>query len=256
MSESVHLRLAGVTRLGVDSPRGPRDVFLFDPHRLALPCWALALEGREPAALLTLDRHFDLVVPEDPAAIPGREAGLRAIDEHARWSLDVRNFDHIVAACEAGLLGELYAVARAWPREAKQLDVYRDRHGAEHRVARTPTIDRLAEGWGTASESEDAARLRAWVGAKRPLILDVDLDCFTTPSDADPMTIVPWPEPLIREFLLPPESERFWDEVLGATVTITIAREPYHTGGVIAGDRLFEAFARVFFGELLRVDLP
>lgn len=258
MSDPNHLKLAGVTKLEVASTRGVKDVYLFDPHRLALPCWWLALErAPSPAALLTLDRHFDLVVPRTPEAVPDRSQGLRAIDEHARWSLDVRNFDHVLAAVEAGLFDELFVVARAWPRETgEKREAYEDRRGTRHRIHAAVTIDRVSEGWRTPNAAPAARALAERIDQGHGLVLDVDVDCFTTPSDADPTAIVPWPEALIREFLLPPESETFWNEVLAATKAITIAREPYHTGGVLAGNRLFESFAKVFFGELLGAELP
>ena len=88
------------------------------------------------------------------------------------------------------------------------------------------------------------------------VLLDVDLDCFTTPSDADPNTLVPWPRELIREFLMPADSERFWDAVLEKTRALTLAREPYHSGGMVAAGRLFEDLCHVLFKDLLKTDLP
>lgn len=253
-TDPLHLRLAGVTTLSVAGQRGPRTVYLFDPHRLALPCWALTLEeaGVEgPATLVTLDRHFDLVVPRDVQAIPPRSAGLRALDEHARWSLDVRNYDHIVAAMEAGLIGDVVAIARARPRGSLEVEVYRDRHGREHRVHRRATVARASEGWDL--EGDPVRELLARDG---PLLLDLDLDCFTSPSDADPTTILPWPPELIRDFLVGAETKSFWDAVLPRALSLTFAREPHHCGGVLAGDRLFAAAAQSVFGELLGADLP
>jgi len=87
-------------------------------------------------------------------------------------------------------------------------------------------------------------------------VLDFDLDCFTTPSDADPTTIVPWPIDLIREHVMPRGSEAFWESVLSKCVALTFAREPYHCGGLIATGRLFELAAQVVFCELLKADLP
>ena len=78
MAAADHLRLAGVVRLGL-SGRGPKDAFLFDPHRLALPSWTVALGEQRDALLITLDRHLDLVPPASPQAIPDASAGLRAL---------------------------------------------------------------------------------------------------------------------------------------------------------------------------------
>ena len=239
-----HLRLAGITRLELDG-RGPRSAFVFDPHRLALPCWALALEelGRAPATLITFDRHFDLAVPREPSRVPDRSAGVLALDAHARLELDVRNIDHVVAAMEAGLVGDVLAFARASPQGALEVDCHRDSRGREHRIVRAASLERWLDGGGRFPEGDG------------PVLLDVDLDCFTSPSDVDPRAILPWPQALVRDHLLPEGAEGFWKAVLPRTVALTLAREPYHCGGLLAAGRLFEAVAAVLFGELLGAQL-
>lgn len=257
--DASHLRLAGVTTLGLAASRGPKTAYIFDPHRLALPCWAHALEeagSKGPATLVTLDRHFDLVVPRDVAAIPDRAAGLRALDEHARWSLDVRNYDHIVAAMEAGLIGDVVAIARARPQGSWTSPGYRDRRGGDHRFAVSPTVARIAEEWDDHAPSSTGGAVRALLEGDAPIVLDVDLDCFTTSSDADPMTVLPWPEEVIREFLAGKDLQPFWDAVLPRAICLTFAREPHHCGGLLAGGRLFETAARILFSELLDAGLP
>jgi hypothetical protein len=255
MDPSAHLRLAGVTRLAL-AGRGPRDAYLFDPHRLALPCWALALGGRGPALLVTLDRHLDLVPPNDPAGIPDAAAGLRALDEHARWHLDVRNVDHVIAAMEAGLVGDVLALGRARPEGALSASTWTDRRGGVHRIAVAPSVAHVADGFGTPAPSPHAAAAAALLAGEGPVLLDVDLDCFTTPSDADPTTLLPWPGEAIRDYLFPEGAAAFWDAVLPRCVALTLAREPYHVGGVVAAGRLFETAAAVVFEELLGVGTP
>ena len=246
-----HLRLAGVTRLSLGG-RGPKDAFLFDPHRLALPCWALALGEARGALLVTLDRHFDLVPPPKPA--PDASAGLRRLDEYARWELGPRNDDHLLAAMDAGLIGDVIAIARANPRGALADDRYLDRAGRTHRILRFASVDRLCQELAARSDpGRDTAALLAGSG---PALLDVDLDCFTTLSDADPTSVVPWPQALIREFLLPEGSEALWNPLLARCHALTLAREAFHCGGVLAGDRLFAELAPVLFRELLWTDLP
>lgn len=255
VSPPEHLRLAGVTRLSL-AGRGPRDAFLFDPHRLALPCWALALAGRGPALLVTLDRHLDLSPPADPGAVPDAAAGLRALDEHARWSLDVRNIDFVVAAMEAGLVGDVLAIGRARPPGALPGPTWTDRRGTVHRIATAPSLAHVVDGFGSASPSPHAEAAAALLASGGPILLDVDLDCFTTPSDADPTTILPWPAEAIRDFLFPEGAAAFWDAVLPRAVALTLAREPLHCGGVLAAGRLFETAAAVLFGELLGTGSP
>jgi hypothetical protein len=231
--------LAGVTRLSLAGRRGPRQAYLFDPHRLAFPCWWEACHEGPPALLVTLDRHFDLVPPR--AALPSG-ASLRAVDEYTRWELDPLNVDHILAAMDAGLIGDAIAIARASPAGAFTGEDYRG-----HRIARAPTLDRIAN----APVRHPALD---WIAAADRIVLDLDLDCFTSPSDADPTTVLPWPIEVIREFLRP--GDPFWEPLLERCIALTVACEPPHCGGVVAADRLFADLAQVLFVELLGADLP
>lgn len=249
-----HLRLAGVIRLSLAGGRGPTDAYVFDPHRLALPAWACALgEAGGPALLVTLDRHLDTVAPRAPEAVPPREAGLRALDEHARWALDVRNYDHILAAMEAGLVGDALLIARTRPRGAFTGETYVDTRGRAHRLVAVPTVDRAAEAFTSPAPGDAVREVLERAGR---VLLDVDLDCFTSLSDADPTTVLPWPRDVIREFLLPEGSEPFWDAVLEKAAALTLAREPHHCGGLLASGALFRDVAEVLFRELLHAEPP
>lgn len=236
---------AGIIELSI-AGRGPSRAFVFDPHRLALPCWAdVANDG--PALLLTLDRHFDTVTPKDA---PGRGLSPDALDLHARERLDHRNFDHILAAMNAGVLSDAIVIARAKPVGAVTFD------WGTHEVISAATLDLISAEWGTPLATPEGKRAYAAVRRATRIVLDVDLDCFTTPSDADPTTVVPWPIELIRDFVLPRGSDAFWRDVLAKCAGFTFAREPSHCGGLVASGRLFEAASQVLFVELLGSDLP
>lgn len=233
------MAFAGIIELAL-AGRGPRRGYLFDPHRLALPCWAS--HPGAPAVLVTFDRHFDLAAPKHapPATDPV------SLDHYARTALDERNIDHVLAAMEAGLVSDVVAIARAWPEGAERTPTCVSRDGRAHRLFTAPTLERLLD---------DRAALEA-LAAAPATFLDFDLDCFATPSDADPFTLVPWPRALIHDFLFPRGSERFWDLTLARCRALTFAREPNHCGGVVAANRLFEEAAHVVFEDLLGADLP
>lgn len=249
MSEAndVMLRLAGITHLTMSPRVGPKDAFVFEPHRLALPAWAWALrEAPRPALLVTFDRHLDLAAPK---VLPPAGADVLALDAYARRSLDVRNVDHILAAMEAGLVGDAIVIARARPEGCVSGESWVDSRGAAHQLLISPSLDRLLNG----PRADDAVRL---VAEAKSTLLDFDLDCFTTICDADPLSVVPWPLELIREQVLPEGSKELWAAVLAKCAGLTFARESAHCGGLIAGDRLFADAAQVIFKELLGVDLP
>lgn len=211
---------------------------MFDPHRLALPCWALGLQSRPAATLVTLDRHFDLVPPSAPA--PSRADGLRALDEYARWQLDVRNYDHVLAAMEAGLVSDAVVVARFHPKGAFKDRLFVDRRGARHRLESADSFGGLGP---------DALGL---IEGAEEILLDVDLDCFTTPLVEDPTSVEPWPRSRIASFF---EGDA-WKTVLRKARVMTFAREPFHCGGLIAAGALFSDAASVLFEEQLGADLP
>lgn len=233
---------AGIIELTL-SGRGPQRAFVFDPHRLALPCWA-----ETPNALLvTFDRHFDTVPPKNS---PAKGLTVDQLDAHARTQLDPRNFDHVLAAMDCGVITDALIIARAKPVGAHTID------WNEHALVHAPTLDLITAEWGTPHASPEGRRARELVQQAERIILDVDLDCFTTPSDADPTTVVPWSRELIHDFVMPRGSELFWNEVLPKCVNFTFAREPGHCGGLILGGRLFEVASQVLFAELLETDLP
>ncbi len=249
MSEAndVMLRLAGITHLTMESRAGPKDAFVFEPHRLALPSWAWALRERpRPALLVTFDRHLDLAVPK---VLPPEGADVLALDEYARRKLDVRNVDHILAAMEAGLVGDVVVIARARPEGCVSGDRWVDSRGTTHLLLIAPSLDRLINGPRCLEVSELISKAGS-------TLLDFDLDCFTTLCDADPLSVVPWPLELIRDQLLPEGSSTLWAALLGKCVGLTFARESSHCGGMVPGDRLFADAAQVIFKELLGVNVP
>jgi len=236
--------LAHVHRITTRVAGRPCEVFVFDHHRSAFTLWALAAQelGR-PLTLVTLDRHMDLERPALPP--PQLPASAESLDGYARFSLASRNDDHVVAALEAGVIGDVVAIARSHqPPSLAAFTPFVDAAGRSHRCAFArslelagPDLQRLAE------DSEFVA-------------LDVDLDCFTTLSDGHHDEPLPWDAELIDAFLRPPDSEAFWRPVLERTRVITIAREPYHCGGFGRSAALWLSFAEVFFGRLLGVPPP
>ena len=231
----------GVTSLSIQGRWPLRRAFVFDEHRLALPCWGAAVPQGKSAVLVTLDRHFDLVPPKAP---PKPGATVRELEQWALSDADPRNVDHLLAAMEIGLVSDAILIARSRPRGAVEGDRFVDSRGGVHRLITAPIVERVpAEAMAVLAQAEH-------------VILDVDLDCFTTTSDADSTALVPWPAELIRDFLMPPESGVFWEAALSKAVGFTLAREPYHCGGLIATGRLFEVAAKILFVELLGADLP
>ena len=245
---AVTSRLAGVITLTL-SGRGPQVAFVFDPHRLALSCWAVAKGDGPPPLLITLDRHFDLVPPK--VSTP-KGLSVLELDAHARRALDVRNYDHVLAALDAGVISDVISLARTSPVGCFE----GPRWHTAHQVVRARTVDSISADFGTDRASPESRQAFELIATAQRIILDIDVDCFTSSSDADPTTALPWPTQVIRDFLLPRESEAFWGAVLSKCIALTVAKEPNHCGGLVMGGRLFEQVASVVFAELLKTDLP
>ncbi len=247
---------AGITQLSMRSKRWPlKHGFVFEPHRLALPAWSLALKELEPggpAVLVTLDRHFDLVPPRDP---PAPQSDTAQLDEWARKKADLRNVDQVLAACHAGLVTDVIAFGRAKPSGATDVESWSSPNGS-HRLIRASRVANLATDYGLPSAPPPAHSAQTVLQRAARVLLDIDLDCFTTPSDADPTSVVPWAKEQIRDFLLPRGSSAFWNAVLSKCVAVTLAREPAHVGGLMNEASLFLAAAPVIFEELLSADPP
>ncbi len=240
-------RLPHVHRVTTRARGRPLEVFVFDHHRGAFSLWALAAQAQGgPLALVSFDRHFDLERPASPP--PGAASPLEALEGYARLRLSAANDDHVVAAMEAGSIGDAALFARSHaPKEPPfpgRFQPYVDARGRPHfcHVAKGP---------------DDAGpELLAWLERAGPVALDIDLDCFTTLSDGQPDEVVPWDAELIDAYLRPPGSERLWGALLERVAVITLAREPYHCGGFSRGAKLWLAFCEVFFRGVLGVPAP
>mgnify|MGYP002407662226 FL=1 len=222
----------------------PCEVYVFDHHRGAFPLWMLAAQKLGSSlTLVTLDRHIDL---ERPARLlPSGPHTLEALDGFARFSLSSRNDDHLVAAMEAGAIGDAVVIARSHgPKSLDSFKPYLDGQGRAHRCAFAKTVD---------LSGDDA---RALIDESSAIALDIDLDCFTTYSDGHHDEVLTWDLELIDAFLRPPDAEGFWTPVLERTRLVTLAREPYHCGGFGRSAALWPAFAEAFFCRLLGVPAP
>ncbi len=238
------LALADVHRVTTRVAGRPVEVFVFDHHRTAFTVWcdAAARLGK-PLRLVTLDRHMDLGVPA--ALAPDHRSPLEELDGFARHRLAPSNDDHIVAAMEAGAISDALVIARSHrPPDLGRFQPFRDRRGVAHPTAFADTVDALSP------------EQLALVQQGGELVLDVDLDCFTTMSDGHLDEVLTWDREQIEGFLLPPDSAPFWSAVLAQTRIVTLAREPYHCGGFGRGAKLWLDFAEVFFSQLLGVPPP
>lgn len=238
------LALADVHRLTTEVRGRPLEAYLFDHHRSAFAVWChTAATLGAPLTLVTLDRHMDLGTPA--AAPPDHRAPLAELDQFARHRLAPANDDHVVAALEAGALADVVVVARSHaPPSLDRFRPYRDARGGTHRFAfaRAP-----------AALGPEAFEL---IREAKAIVLDVDLDCFTTLSDGHPDEVLGWDSALIDSWLRPPGSGPLWDELLARVSLVTVAREPYHCGGFDRGARLWLAFSGPFFQQLLGTDPP
>jgi UPF0489 domain len=243
-------RMVGITEVHLSSAQ-KRRAFFFEPHRLALPCWALE-NGHRSTVLLTFDRHFDLV---PPLHRPSNALRGEALYEFAREKLSVRNYDHILAAIDCGVIDHVVAVARAWPQGAYRERTVEDAQQGQHQLVHLTDLDDVSGCFEAERSLPESMLVKTLIEQADNVIVDIDLDCFTSPSDVNPTVVIPWTRELIRAHLQV-DAKAMWSQILRKTRVITCALEPAHCGGLVASHQLFATFAQFFFESLLGVDVP
>lgn len=230
---NVPLDPPGCTGGFIDHPADHRravEIGVVMQHRFAFHYWLKwrAKEQRAaavPPNLLTIDWHDDVggdcdFVPAELEQLDpknGNELSLFC------WSrLRSLNDGHIAPAQYLNAIGDVYVILKQWREQRETHDRYRkrvqkDRNGNAHQVHYYDTIEQFLE------EHEN--------DPLHPLVLDIDLDYFTTPDDSRELGAEHLvSDETIRGVLSPEGPLMRW--AFPRLAGVTIALEPEYCGGI------------------------
>jgi len=176
-----------------------------------------------------MDFHDDFFTAVDPVENQELDAELRSLDLNnaaqmllfSASRLDRENADHIYHAMKLDIIGDVYSVIKA-PEHAEDQNVT-DIFGNNHCITYLKRPD-------------DLTNERVCDG---PLIWDLDLDYFCSPDPERPNQTGPrLTDDQITPQLLP--TPDWMQHVLCCLAGMTIALEPFHTGGLVTSLDLYK----------------
>jgi hypothetical protein len=230
---NVPLDPPGCTGGFIDHPTDHRravEIGVVFQHRFAFHYWLRwrAQEqraGASPPNLLTIDWHDD--VGGDCDFAPAQLEQLNPKDENELslfcWSrLRSLNDGHIAPAQYLNAIGDVYIILKQRQDVREMHDGYRkrtqkDRHGNLHQIHYFDTIDLFLE--------------KHEFDPIHPLVLDIDLDYFTTSDDSCERGAEQLVSDLSINDVISPDSPLMrW--VFPRLAGFTIALEPHYCGGI------------------------
>ncbi len=202
-----------------------KPVLLYEDHRTSLAVLEHARRHgvvSAPPTLVLFDRHDDAKPAQcgDARIQTVRNAQLSQEDfwQFVEWETSPLDDDWVRAAMDLGLVGDLILIgAGDTPNVDMMKPVYQDPAGTTHRIFE---VSHLWEGLGYQGWLSDTACRQQWQpiwdllgwdptegfsDASPPLVIDVDLDCFTLDGPSgEPLG---WPDATFLElFTGPPTS--------------------------------------------------
>lgn len=253
-----------------------KPAFLHEDHRWILPllAWKQAEQVvPQPCTLVMFDAHHDSLEPRNIATIreiseqsPSPEQVFDLCDTQLSTSDD----DWVIAGMELGLIKDavVFGVTHYQPTEKHR--VFHDSRGIEHQLWMTCALP--GESLGFQGDLSDHARsdelellwsILDWnlgdSGFKfsskpQPIILDIDLDCFTATWRGSHFS---WPAVVWQDtFELPSTygltqgwtGRAFFDSLRDRAAMITVAREAACCGGEAVCDENLSKVATHLFG--------
>ena len=233
----------------IEHPTDPRkavEIGVVIQHRFAFFYWLkwyaeAKRTGAPTPNLLTIDWHDD--VGGDCDFIPAELEQLNPVDENELslfcWArLRSLNDGHIAPAQYLNAIGDVYVILKQRKEERETHEVYRrrtqkDRYGNVHHVHYYDTIEEFLREHGT--------------DRVHPLVLDLDLDYFTTPDESGELGSEKLVSDRAIEKVMSPAGPLMqW--VFSRLAGFTIALEPHCCGGIrncmhildVVSDTLFD----------------
>lgn len=234
-----------------------KDVFIFEDHRYILNILFSAFFHKkliEPPTLVYFDKHDDgrdpIVSIEKLKRIRKEKPDLKKMWSFIEWELSPLDDDWLKVGMELGLIGDAILIGCTSADNFKDFrNSYRDHLGEEHLIFKVGHIwdGLLQKGW-LVDRAQKSKYCEIWnllgiennprisINSERQktkVILDFDLDCFTTYFQED---ILPWPYEYFKKYFIKPygknynRAKEFTDKLIRTAEFITIARESDYCG--------------------------
>lgn len=256
-----------------------KPLVVYEDHRsLVFVLWhALKVEKifSEPPVLFYFDAHDDGKTPSDSALksierfVSSGGQDPRELYDIIEWELSPLDDDWLIAAFELGLVSDAVSVGvhhdtfQTFPHNIT------DHRGVSHQVWKLSHLWYELDYQGNLSDLVRGQQLdplwdilhwkpcgdTIYSGDPR-LVLDMDLDCFSTVVDG---ALVPWPELLLRERFERRQTEGckglsakdFLRWLEPQVAFRTIAKESPYCGGMQASQRILNALDKILWNSKL-----
>lgn len=228
--------------------RGQKPVFVFKNHRTSFYYWCKARKEfgiSDSFFVVTLDRHNDLfpLLPEKKTEIQALDLNdLVKVKNFVKNKLKKLNDDYIIAAMEAGLIGDILIMSS----EPTGIKEYTDSASVKHKIFHCFWPGDLSgfRGLLTDTATERNREIITSIGydenGNPNVVLDIDLDFFTYYYCDNTYVI---DEENFKD-IFSDDSLIWW--IYDKARLITIAKEPGACGSTLNSERILKLLNKYF----------
>lgn len=247
---------------------------LFEDHRYSLVSLWHALEQGlikpdNPPDLIRFDRHDDAKAPkygtECLKKIRSERPPLRHLMDFVEWELSSMDDDWVISAMELGLIRHVVtfgADVMSFPKHGHE---YVDHLGVPHQAwnmghlwhqmeslgplrdrARTDEFQGL---WDILRwDGSDIIQNRSGQTPPHPIVLDIDLDCFTGVFFEN---LQAWPKRILRSYLCNEAVIRFMNAQLNRSLFVNVSIESVCCGGLREAMKVLRVVDETWFSKTI-----
>lgn len=254
------------------------DVFIYEDHRYILNILFSAFHSKkliEPPTLVYFDKHDDgkgpMVSIDRLKSIRNRKIDQKEMWDFVEWEISTQDDDWLKVGMELGLIGDAILIGCNEASNFRDFrNTYIDHLSKEHLIFKVSHIwNGLShQGW-LVDRAQESKYSEIWdllgiennsyisINAekqKTKVILDFDLDCFTTKFLEDTL---PWPYEYFNKYFRSPcgrnyyRPKEFTDMLLRTVEFITIARETDYCGSFHNNALIFDSINDIIFDNKL-----
>jgi hypothetical protein len=255
-----------------------KDVFIYEDHRYILNILSSAFHSKiltEAPTLVYFDKHDDgkdSTVPIDRIKqVRNNVNNLKEMWSFVEWELSTQDDDWLKVGMELGLIGDAILLGCNDASNFEDFrNIYKDHLGVEHLIFNVGHIwsglshqgwlvdraqrNKYSEIWDLLGIENNQRISIDPEKQKTKVILDFDLDCFTTSFLEDTL---PWQYEYFKKYFYKPcgrdynRPKEFIDKLIRTSEFITIARETDYCGSFQNNAQIFDSVNDIIFDNEL-----